>query len=815
MKFVGARNDEAKFVAHKSKYEPINGGFGRRSEREDKEDVSGKGKKEERAEKSDEKDIKMGWKKVMGESKGFRNYGNTCFMNSALQCLINSAALVQLLMEEEEGGCTHGKLRREGANGTNGFSPLGAPKGKFCCYCELRKLMQRVYGEQSRGKKSIAPEEMARNLRQIGSTFRAGRQEDAHEFLRELISKCDEAAAKHTKRCLNYFERPVARLLPGEAAPPPSPKPTSLFFALFGSYLRSRVTCGRCGYHSDTFDPYMDLSVELSKHSLERCLQHFTAPEQLDLDNMYTCGSCKRKSQPVKRIQIWQPPNLLAIHLKRFNIFGKKIHKEINYPETLDFTPYFCEDSPYRKSKEKLSFDAASSSPNASTSSPNHPRNNPNLNNIYHLYAVLLHHGMSSRSGHYTAAVKASNGVWMDANDDYMTRDSLKRALSHSQDAYILFYARANAIPSNRPPSSISSPSLDTSRRFAAAQQQFLSQDDSSTQRTQNGTSKVDADPKKKTFSKLADSKKEKEPDSSSEEQSSESYDSDSEDLSPEDSDKDATTASDDDEEAEDSDSSESEEEVAPVVSISSGRNSNGVKKSETIVKKTIMKGDIKTRRAEAMRMLFGGHVPLSVVQQLSEPPTSKQNPKKRVREAYDASIWKSEKLYGGSQVRGWEFDQSDLPNPPSGDSTMLVDPSPPSIELSDSQKAKKMHNRSMMDLQLIAKENKKTSRSAYDIDYDRGRIKKVKRKEDSTPSNSGSYAMHKGSEDGNKFQKASDSRRSPDAQPSRKANFKGGSDRVKRLQREEKRKQQGGGAKDGKPAKPYFKKAFWKNKKR
>lgn len=50
-----------------------------------------------------------------------------------------------------------------------------------------------------------------------------------------------------------------------------------------------QVRCLRCGYVSNSYDPFMDLSLELhnSCRQLGHCLQHFTAAETLNGKNSY------------------------------------------------------------------------------------------------------------------------------------------------------------------------------------------------------------------------------------------------------------------------------------------------------------------------------------------------------------------------------------------------------------------------------------------------------------------------------------------------------------------------------------------------
>lgn len=47
-----------------------------------------------------------------------------------------------------------------------------------------------------------------------------------------------------------------------------------------------QIKCEGVDYTSSTYDPFLDLSLEINKaSSLQRALNHFTAPEILDGDN--------------------------------------------------------------------------------------------------------------------------------------------------------------------------------------------------------------------------------------------------------------------------------------------------------------------------------------------------------------------------------------------------------------------------------------------------------------------------------------------------------------------------------------------------
>lgn len=133
----------------------------------------------------------------------------------------------------------------------------------------------------------------------------------------------------------------------------------------------SQVKCSSCGYESNTFDPFLDVSLEVNKvDSLRGALQRFTAGEVLDGDNCYKCPKqvgwkalqhcvihtctaalCYTSPSPyaqnklvraVKRMTLHKAPNVLVLQLKRFEfmMFGHKIMRKIHYPNTLDIAPY-------------------------------------------------------------------------------------------------------------------------------------------------------------------------------------------------------------------------------------------------------------------------------------------------------------------------------------------------------------------------------------------------------------------------------------------------------------------------------------------
>ncbi|XP_071725339.1 ubiquitin carboxyl-terminal hydrolase 23-like [Rutidosis leptorrhynchoides] len=302
---------------------------------------------------------------------GLENLGNTCFLNSVVQCLTYTEPLAAYL----QSGKHNNSCRIAG----------------FCALCAIQKHVSRA--RQLSGR-SLAPKDLVSNLRRISRSFRYARQEDAHEYMVNLLE------AMH-KCCL------PSGVPTGSA----SAYENSLVHRIFGGRLRSQVQCTQCSHSSNTFDPFLDLSLELYKvDSLHKALLNFTAAEELDGgEKQYQCENCKQKVRALKRLTVDKAPHVLNIHLKRFRSYdGQKIDKKVAFGSTLDVKPFVS---------------------------------GPDRGDLrYTLYGVLVHYGWSNHSGHYSCFVRTSSGMWYSLDDSQVGQVSERTVLD--QKAYMLFYVR-------------------------------------------------------------------------------------------------------------------------------------------------------------------------------------------------------------------------------------------------------------------------------------------------------------------------------------------------------------------------------------
>lgn len=294
------------------------------------------------------------WHQVQRVGPGFFNEGNSCYLNSTLQCLMYIPALVQVLMRESEEA-----LKNIPKHTGHHMKPIAEI---------FTSLVHEIWGEASNtSRKAILPRGMVTTIRRVGKQFKAFRQEDAHEYLRQLLDCMHEEVLK-----ANHLKTSDGK-----------PAETTFVSRIFGGYLCNTLTCSQCGYASKTFNHFLDLSLEIRQgiQSLQGAIEGFTKPEQLSHGNEWTCDGCKRKVKATKQMTISEAPAVLVVHLKRFAFGGgfslfsqgnAKITKHIQFPLAFSLP---CGG----KSKKD-----------------------------YELSGVVVHHGSTTHSGHYIAYVKVS-----------------------------------------------------------------------------------------------------------------------------------------------------------------------------------------------------------------------------------------------------------------------------------------------------------------------------------------------------------------------------------------------------------------------
>nr|AAM52759.1 SD04548p [Drosophila melanogaster] len=323
---------------------------------------------------------------------GLKNLGNTCYMNSILQCLSNTPQLTEYCISDKY------KNYISRSNKTNGQ-----------VIEEVAALIKELWNGQY---KCVASRDLRYVVGQYQKIFRGVDQQDSHEFLTILMDWLhSDLQTLHVPRQREMISASEKAWLEFTKAK------ESMILHLFYGQMKSTVKCVACHKESATYESFSNLSLELPPNSnvcqLNQCMDMYFSGERI---HGWKCPSCKTKRDAIKKLDISKLPPVLVVHLKRFyadpSNSGSYMKKQnyLRFPlENLDMNPYIAR--------------AESRAVTPKT---------------YQLYAVSNHYG-TMEGGHYTAFCKSANyGKWFKFDDQVVSALDSSNVVSSA--AYILFY---------------------------------------------------------------------------------------------------------------------------------------------------------------------------------------------------------------------------------------------------------------------------------------------------------------------------------------------------------------------------------------
>ena len=366
-----------------------------KKEREEKEKINNNIKNENKEQKEEENkelstsSLEPNILKLITNQIGFKNLGNTCFMNTCLQNLIHSEYFIVQLFENK--------------NLINSKTKISQRLFDMCN--ELIECKRNIY----------SPDDIKNSFELKHATFRSYTQQDTQEFCRIILEDINKELnrAKNPEpykelkfdndkiKCNNEFDKIFKN------------REDSLIIDTFYGQLINIFKCD-CDYETFSFEKILDLPLLLGKDenntSVKELLDDYFRDETIKFETK--CEGCHKIKEHVKKVRISKPPNILILSLQRvIGRTGKKNNKGINFSDELDLSKYIDHDC--FNEKDGIT--------------------------KYSLYAIGNHTGTLS-FGHYYSYIKI-NGKWFEFNDSSVS--SLSYDIEKpSKTVYVLFYTR-------------------------------------------------------------------------------------------------------------------------------------------------------------------------------------------------------------------------------------------------------------------------------------------------------------------------------------------------------------------------------------
>eukprot|EP01060_Flectonema_neradi_P014275 TRINITY_DN20980_c0_g1_i1.p1 TRINITY_DN20980_c0_g1~~TRINITY_DN20980_c0_g1_i1.p1 ORF type:complete len:566 (+),score=88.31 TRINITY_DN20980_c0_g1_i1:38-1735(+) len=403
---------------------------------------------------------------------GFKNLGNTCYMNCILAALSRLSQFSNSVMITS-------KLYSAKEQSTDDTPPCTQNDAEVVHQTTtdvskesiLRFLHDVVKGVASGGLVGIRPAELKDAISSKKTAFKGNDQQDAHEFLVSFLDLLDDE---------------ISTVAGGEDLSVPPLDSISLVKRLLQSKITKRFSCTKCGKGAEKPELYTCISVPLPRRKTNAKKEEIqvkddarsscsspTASVVSDDENIFNisdgeddssgaadlscllsaafegessisrnCDSCDSTNSRVST-QITELPHYLVLHVNRFRVIQKggaktsfhviKDDQPIYIPESLELKSFLASSQVTFPPPLNFSFSDVGDLEVAE-------KVVEGTRTSYSLRSVVHHYGASTSSGHYVTDFLGEDAVWYHANDSIISECSSPS--KESKTCYLLFYER-------------------------------------------------------------------------------------------------------------------------------------------------------------------------------------------------------------------------------------------------------------------------------------------------------------------------------------------------------------------------------------